>query len=267
MVASRSAARCGPCPVSVRSQERRRVSRSSTPSVSGQAGGRARAGLRRLRWSARGAGGARAGAAARGRRRPGGARAASAAATGTPGRATIRTSSCRTCPGTSWPARWPRSAPGVRNWRVGDRVTVPFVNACGTLRAVRGRRAAGVRPADPAGLHALGLDGRVRRPRRRRREPGRRARRARPRHRRRAGLPLRHRLPGRGAGGGGAGRRVGGGARLRRRGAVRRADRGRGRRPGDRRRRGAGGPRPRPRARRRARASTAPATCRRRSSS
>ena len=36
-------------------------------------------------------------------------RAASAAATGTPGRATTPTSSCRTCPATSWPARSPPS--------------------------------------------------------------------------------------------------------------------------------------------------------------
>ena len=57
--------------------------------------------------------------------------AACAAATGTAGRATTRTSPCRTCPATSSPGRSRRSGAGVRGWRVGDRVTVPFVCACG----------------------------------------------------------------------------------------------------------------------------------------
>ena len=89
--------------------------------------------------------------------------AGSAAATGTPGRGTTPTSSCRTCPGTSWPARSPRSASGVRGWAVGDRVTVPVRQRLRALRAVRGRRAPGVHPADPARLHPLGLAGRARR--------------------------------------------------------------------------------------------------------
>ena len=48
------------------------------------------------------------------------------------GRATTSRSRCPTCPGTSWPAGSSRSAPDVERWRIGDRVTVPFVCACGS---------------------------------------------------------------------------------------------------------------------------------------
>ena len=269
IVASRSAARAG----RARSGRGRRRGggcrgRPRRQSPRRAAGRRARTGLRLLRWSARGAGGARPRAAARRRRRPGRRRAASAAATGTPGRGTTRTSSCRTCPGTSWPARWPRSATGVRGWAVGDRVTVPFVNACGTLRAVRRRRAPGVRPPDPARLHPLGLAGRVRRARRRRRQPGRRPRGART-CATAAALGCRYATAFRAvvqvgrvrAGEWVAVHGCGG------RGALGRADRGRGRRPRGRRRRRARGAGAGPGARRRARRGRRAATSRRRSPS
>ena len=94
------------------------------------------AGVRGVRWSADRPRGARS------RALPGRRRGRGRGQRGLPQRlarlvrATTPTSSCRTCPATSWPARWPRSAPGVRGWSVGDRVTVPFVCACGSLRAV-----------------------------------------------------------------------------------------------------------------------------------
>ncbi len=43
--------------------------------------------------------------------------------------------------------------PRVTRWSVGDAVTVPFVCACGVVRRVPGRRAAGVREPAPTGLH------------------------------------------------------------------------------------------------------------------
>ena len=62
---------------------------------------------------------------------------ASAAPTGTPGRATTRTSRRRTSRGTSSRApSWP-SGPEVRRVAVGDRVTVPFCLGCGACASCR----------------------------------------------------------------------------------------------------------------------------------
>ena len=44
---------------------------------------------------------------------------------------TTRTSFSRTCRVTNSPGWWSRSGDEVRRWRVGDRVTVPFVCGCG----------------------------------------------------------------------------------------------------------------------------------------
>ncbi len=95
----------------------------------------------------------------RARRRPrrepssGSRRRGCAAATGTAGWATTPTSDCRTCPATSSPASSSRSgrtcATGFRE--IGS--PSPFVCACGECPACAGRRAAGLRAADPAGLH------------------------------------------------------------------------------------------------------------------
>ena len=95
------------------------------------------------------------------------------AATGTAGGGTTPTSPCRTCPGTSSPATSRRSAPTSAAGGVGDRVTVPFVCACGRCEPCRGRRPAGLRQPDPARLHPLGLVRRARRAPPRRRQPGR----------------------------------------------------------------------------------------------
>ena len=67
---------------------------------------------------------------------------------------TTRTSSCRTSPATSWPGTVAAVGAGVRDWAVGDRVTVPFVCACGTCAAVPGgtTRSARGRPS-PASPH------------------------------------------------------------------------------------------------------------------
>ena len=238
----------------------------SLKTAPGQADGRACAGVRLLRWSARGARGARARTAT--------------------GGVVVRVAASGICR-SDWHA-WQGHDPdivlphvpghelagtvaavgtGVREWSVGDRVTVPFVNACGTCaRCAAGEQQVCARQTQP-GLHPLGLPRGVRRPRRRRRQPRRRPRRARPGHRRRARLPVRHGLPGGRARGAGAGRGMGGGARLRGRGAVRRADRGGGRCPGDRRRRRPRGARPRPRPRGRAHRRRRPRTCPLRSSS
>ena len=108
----------------------------------------------------------------------------------------------------------------VREWAVGDRVTHPFVSACGTCdECAAGNQQVCAHQTQP-GLHALGLVRRVRRARRGRRQPRRRPRGARPDDGRRAGLPVRDGVPGRHRVGRGALRRVGRGARLRRRRAL-----------------------------------------------
>ena len=144
----------------------------------------------------------------------------------------------RTCPGTSSPASSRRSATGSRGGRRATGSRCRSCARCGTCRAVPRRRPAGLRPPDPARLHALGLVRRARRARPRRRQPRRAARTASafdaaaaPR------LPVRHRLPRGPAGGRVARRRVGRGPRLRRRRAVGGDDRGGGGRAGRGRRR------------------------------
>ena len=42
-----------------------------------------------------------------------------------------RTSRCRMCRATNWPASCSRAGKQVTRWRAGDRVTVPFVGGCG----------------------------------------------------------------------------------------------------------------------------------------
>ena len=142
-----------------------------------QAGGRARAGLRVLRRSAPGAGGASPDPA--------------------PGGVVVRVGASGICrsdwhgwqghdpdialphvPGHELAGTVAAVGAGVRGWRVGDRVTVPFVCACGRCAQCAAGDHQVCEPADPARLHPLGLVRRVRRPRRGRRQPGRRARRA-----------------------------------------------------------------------------------------
>ena len=106
--------------------------------------------------------------------------------------------------------------PDVRGWRPGERVTAPFVNACGRCGQCRaGEQQVCARPA-AARLHPLGVVRRVRRRGRAPRSTSSAARRASTRRRRGARLPVRDRLPGRRAGRPRARRGVGGGARLRR---------------------------------------------------
>ena len=86
--------------------------------------------------------------------------------------------------------------PRVTRVRVGDRVTVPFVCGCGTLRVLPGRGRAGVPAADPARLHRPG----ARSPSSSRSAPPTRTWYALPDaldlvDRRRPGLPVRDRLP------------------------------------------------------------------------
>ena len=93
----------------------------------------ARGAVRGVRGPAAGRRRRRPAAAAPRRRRRGSRRRGCAAATGTGGSGTTRTSRrCRTSRGTSWPGRSSAVGADVRRWRAGDRVTVPFANACGT---------------------------------------------------------------------------------------------------------------------------------------
>ena len=126
----------------------------------------------------------------------------------------------------------------MTGWPVGDRVTTPFVLACGTCRSCAARRPAGLRAPAPARLHAVGVVRRAGGAAARRRQPGAGARRGRRRTsppasaaaspRRTAPSPRSRRC-----GAGEMGRR----ARLRRGRAVGGDGRGRPRRPGVRRRR------------------------------
>ena len=94
------------------------------------------------------------------------------------------------------------------------------------VRRLPRRRAAGVRAADPAGLHALGVLRGAGRARPRRRQPRAAPRWDDARDGRVAGLPVRHGVPRARGARARAVRRPGGGARLRRRRAVRGDDRG-----------------------------------------
>ena len=156
---------------------------------------------------------------------------------------------------------------GVRDWAVGDRVTVPFVNACGTCaQCAAGEQQVCARQTQPGFTHwgslaeFVALDAAdvnlVAVPEELDLATA-------------AALGCRYATAFRAVVqvGARAGRGVGGGARLRRRGALRRADRRGGRGPGDRRRRRPRGARPRPRAGRRAHGRRRPATCPRRSPS
>ena len=75
---------------------------------------------------------------------------------------TTRTSRCRTCRGTSWPARSSAVGADVRGWAVGDRVTVPFVCACGACPACLAGDQQVCDGQTQPGLHALGLVRRAR---------------------------------------------------------------------------------------------------------
>ena len=122
--------------------------------------------------------------------------------------------------------------PQVRRFAVGERVTTPFVCACGQLPRVPQRQRAGLPQPDPARLHPLGVVRRAGRAARRRRQPGPAPGLGRRRLGRTARLPVRDGLPrGRPARPGGPGRDL----------AGRRLRRGRAQlRPGRRRARGAG---------------------------
>ena len=128
IVASRSAARWGPWPLSARSQASRRASRSSMRPVSpspcaGEPGGHGRLGPC-AHWSSTPSAvpstvrevpapeppPRRRGRAGGGQRHL--PQRLARLAGPRPGRRR-----CRTCPGTSWPARSPRSAPASRGWR------------------------------------------------------------------------------------------------------------------------------------------------------
>jgi hypothetical protein len=105
---------------------------------------------------------------------------------------------------------------GVRRWRVGDRVTVPFVAAAAIVPSALGQPP-GLREPVPAGLHRLGF---VRRTMSRSTMPTPTwcdCRRHRLRHRREPRLPFRHLVPRRRRPGARPAGRMGGGAWLRRR--------------------------------------------------
>ncbi len=83
----------------------------------------------------------------------------------------------------------------VNRWHVGDRVTAPFVCACGACPTCRRGEHQVCDNQQQPGFHALGIIRRTGRRGRRRRQRGGPARRPRFRHRGEPGLPVRHRVP------------------------------------------------------------------------
>ena len=78
----------------------------------------------------------------------------------------------------------------VRNWKKGDRVTMPFVCGCGTCPQCLTGKPASMRPPVPARIHALGLLRAICQHPLRRHQPGAPAGRAGFRHRGQPGLPF-----------------------------------------------------------------------------
>jgi len=147
------------------------------------------------RRDARGAGGAGSCSAGRWGGGAGARYGAVAAATGTRGPGTT-TSRCRTSRATSSPGVITVIGPGVRNWSVGDRVTVAVRGGVRPVPVVPFGERAGVPAPAAARLHPLGIIRRAGRAARRRRQPGGHPRGSLVRGRREPGLPVRDRLPG-----------------------------------------------------------------------
>ena len=97
----------------------------------------------------------------------------------------------------------------IRNWKRGERVTMPFVAGCGHCAPLPFGQPAGLRPSVPAWLHPLGFFRPIRGHPLRRHEPGPPPGQHGLRGRRKPRLPFRDRLQGAGSPGQGARRRLG----------------------------------------------------------